>query len=176
MAGRSASALFDLAKDNKAVDTVAADLDRFSAMIDGSPDLQLLIRSPAFSADDQTRALGAVLDGAGIGGIAANFLKLVASKRRLFAVRAMIADFAKLNDADKHVRRATVTVAEPLSDDRLAVLKDALRGVTGDAVEVKVTVDPAILGGLTVQMGSRMVDGSLRTKLNALRTRMKEVG
>ncbi len=176
MAGRYALALFELAKDNRAVDAVASDLDRFSAMIDGSPDLQLLIRSPAFSAEDQTRALGEVLKSAEIGGIAANFLKLVASKRRLFAVRGMIADFAKLNDADKHVRRATVTVAEALSDDRLGALKDALRGATGESVEVKVSVDPAILGGLTVQMGSRMIDGSLRTKLNALRTRMKEVG
>ena len=176
MAGRYALALFELAKDNRAVEAVASDLNTFSAMIDGSPDLQLLVRSPAFSADDQTRALTEILKRAGIGGLAANFLQLVASKRRLFAVRAMIADFAKLNDADKRVVRAAVTAAEPLSDAQLDALKEALRGATGETVAVTVTVDPAILGGLTVQLGSRMVDGSLRTKLNALRTRMKEVG
>ncbi len=176
MAGRYALALFELAKDNRAVDRVAADLNDFSTLLDDSTDLQLLVRSPAFSADDQTRALGEVLARAGIGGIAANFLRLVASKRRLFAVRAMIADFNKLNDADKQVTRAQVTVAEPLSDARRAELEAALRDTSRQNVEVAVNVDPEILGGLIVRMGSRMVDGSLRTKLNTLRTRMKEVG
>lgn len=176
MAGRYALALFELAKDNKAVETVASDLDRFSGMVDESPDLQLLVRSPAFSAEDQTRAVTEILKRAEIGGFAANFIRLVASKRRLFAIRAMIANFAKLNDADKGVVRAAVTVAESLSDAQTDALKSALRDATGEAVAVTVEVDPALLGGMTVQLGSRMVDGSVRTKLNALRTRMKEVG
>ena len=177
MAGRYASALFSLAKESRSVDAVAADLKRFSELVAANPDLQLLVRSPAFSAEDQTRALGKVLEAVGIGGLAARFLQLVASKRRLFAVRTMIADYLALNDADKGVSRAEVTVAEPLADHHLEALKDALRDVTGGkTVEVDMKVDPAILGGLVVRLGSRMVDGSLKTKLNSIRTRMKEVG
>ncbi|UDL94779.1 F0F1 ATP synthase subunit delta [Lichenihabitans sp. PAMC28606] len=177
MAGRYALALFDLAKDSNAIDQVAGDLNTFGTLIDESADLQLLVRSPVFSADEQTRALREILSHVGINGLAANFLKLVASKRRLFAVRGMIADYNKLVDAEKNVTRAQITVAEPLSDQHLADLKAALHDVTGgQTVALDVDVDPEILGGLIVRLGSRMVDGSLKTKLNTLRTRMKEVG
>lgn len=177
MAGRYASALFDLARDQKAIDSVAADLKTFDALVVGSPDLQRLVRSPAFTAEEQTRALGAILDKAGVKGLAANFLKLVASKRRLFAVRDMIAGYHQLVDAAKGVKRAEVTVAEPLADVHLEALKDALRQVSGgQSVELSVKIDPSIIGGLVVRLGSRMVDGSLRTKLNSIRNRMKEVG
>ena len=177
MAGRYALALFDLASDAGAIDQVSADLKGFADLIDESPDLQRLVRSPVFSVDDQSRVLDALLTRAGIGGLASNFLKLVASKRRLFAVRQMIADYNKLNDAHRKVVRAQVTVAEPLSDEHLAALKSALNEATGgQSVALDVKVDPAIIGGLVVKLGSRMVDGSLRTKLNTLRTRMKEVG
>jgi len=177
MAGRYASALFALAQEQNAVDQVAADLQSFDRLVAESADLERLVRSPAFTAEEQTRALGAVLAKAGIGGLAANFLKLVASKRRLFAVRDMIRDFATLVDASRGVKRAEVTVAEPLADAHLDALKDALREVSGGkSVELSVKVDPSIIGGLVVRLGSRMVDGSLRTKLNSIRTRMKEVG
>ena len=88
----------------------------------------------------------------------------------------MIADYSKLNDAHKGVARAVVTSAAPLTDSHVAALKDALRETAGRQVDLSVKVDPAIIGGLIVQMGSRMVDGSLRTKLNSIRTAMKEVG
>lgn len=177
MAGRYALALFELAKDGDAVDQVGADLQRFLAMIDESPDLQRLVRSPVFAAEEQGRAMTALLDRAEIGGVAANFLKLVASKRRLFAVRDMIAGFHRLNDAEKNIVRAEVTVAEPLSEQHLDALKSALHDATGGQnVALDMKVDPGIIGGLIVRLGSRMVDGSLRTKLNTLRTRMKEVG
>ena len=177
MAGRYALALFELARDTNAIDAVAGDLGRFAAMIDESPDLQRLVRSPAFSADDQTRALGALLDRAGITGIAANFLKLVAGKRRLFAILDMIADYGKLVDASRNRVHAEVTVAEPLSDQHLDALKAALHEATGGQdVALAVKIEPQIIGGLIVRLGSRMVDGSLRTKLNTLRVRMKEVG
>jgi F-type H+-transporting ATPase subunit delta len=177
MTGRYASALFDLAQEQRAIDSVAADLRAFDAMVESSPDLQRLVRSPAFTAEEQTRALAAVLDKAGVTGLAANFIKLVAVKRRLFAVRDMIRDYSKLVDAAKGVKRAEVTVAEPLGDAHLAALKDALRQVSGSqSVELSVKVDPSIIGGLVVRLGSRMVDGSLRTKLNTIRNRMKEVG
>ncbi len=177
MAGRYALVLFDLASESGAIDKVGDDLKSFGELIDESPDLQRLVRSPVFSVDDQSRALEVLLARAGIGGLASNFLRLVAGKRRLFAVRTMIADYNKLNDAHRKVVRAEVTVAEPLSDDHLAALKSALNEATGGrSVALDVKVDPAIIGGLVVKLGSRMVDGSLRTKLNTLRTRMKEVG
>ena len=177
MAGRYAVALFDLAKGSNAVDQVSSDLDAFAAMIDDNADLQRLVRSPVFSVDEQTRALTGLLDRYGIHGIAANFLKLVASKRRLFAVRSMIDGFNALRDRDNHVTRAQVTVAEPLSERHVAAIQSALKDVVGGGtVALDVRVDPEILGGLVVRLGSRMVDGSLRTKLNTLRTRMKEVG
>jgi F-type H+-transporting ATPase subunit delta len=177
MAGRYASALFALAQEQRATAQVAVDLDRFGAMMAESPDLTRLVRSPAFSAEDQVKALGALLDKAEIGGLTAKFLKLVATKRRLFALPVMIADFGKLYDAARGVSRADVTVAESLSPANLEALRIALTDVAGaNSVEMKVTVDPSIIGGLIVKLGSRMVDGSLKTKLNSIRTRMKEVG
>jgi F-type H+-transporting ATPase subunit delta len=177
MAGRYASALFSLAREKLETDQVAASLKTFGVMMAESPDLDRLVRSPVFSAQDQVKALGALLDKAGITGIAANFIKLVATKRRLFAIRDMIADYDKLNDSYRGVARAEVTAAAPLSDAHIAALKDALKGVTGGKdVEISVKTDPSIIGGLVVKLGSRMVDGSLKTKLNSIRTRMKEVG
>ena len=177
MAGRYAQALFQLAGESNTTDAVAADLDRFATMVAESSDLQHLVKSPVFSVEQQVKALDALLSRAGITGLTANFLKLVASKRRLFAVDGMIQGFKALNDAAKGVTRAEVTVAEPLSDANLSTLQAALTQVSGGrSVMVDVKVDPAIIGGLIVKLGSRMVDGSLKTKLNSIRTRMKEVG
>jgi F-type H+-transporting ATPase subunit delta len=177
MPGRYAQALYELADEQRATDKVAADLSAFAAMIAESPDLQRFIKSPVFSAEEQVKALSAILGKAGIGGIAANFFKLVASKRRLFAISDMIADYHKLHDFERGLSRADVTVAEPLKDTHVAALKAALLELThGKNVEMNVKVDPSILGGLIVRLGSRMVDASLKTKLNSLRTRMKEVG
>jgi F-type H+-transporting ATPase subunit delta len=176
MAGRYATALFELALEQNAVDQVAGDLRRFLALIDASEDLGRLVRSPVFSSDEQARAVSAVLERTGIGGITANFIRLVAKKRRLFAVRTMARDFFKLVARHRGEVAAQVTVAEPLSDARLNELKEALRQVTGKQVELDVKVDPAIIGGLVVKVGSRMLDTSLRTKLNALKHAMKEVG
>jgi F-type H+-transporting ATPase subunit delta len=177
MAGRYASALFSLAREGQQTDQVATALATFGRMIAESPDLERLVRSPVFSAEDQVKALGALLEKAGIVGIAANFIKLVAAKRRLFAIGDMIANFEKLNDSFRGVARAEVTTAAPLSDAHIAALKEALKGVTGGKdVEIALKTDPSIIGGLVVKLGSRMVDGSLKTKLNSIRTRMKEVG
>jgi F-type H+-transporting ATPase subunit delta len=177
MAGRYALALFELASETGTTEQVAADLADFGALLDESTDLQRFVKSPVFTAEEQVKALGALLDKAAIEGNAAKFLKLVASKRRLFAVSDMIRDFKTLHDAARGVTRAAVTVAEPLKDAHVEALKGALAELTGGKeVEIAVKVDPAIIGGLVVQLGSRMVDGSLRTKLNSLRTCMKEVG
>lgn len=174
MAGRYASALFDLAREANSIDSVKADLERFDALVAESPDLTRLVRSPVFSADEQLQALSAVLQRAGIAGLPEKFLKLVTSNRRLFAVRDMVKAFGELVADHKGEATAEVTVAEQLKDGHVAALKSALRAVSGKDVDLKIRVDPAIIGGLVVKLGSRMVDTSLRTKLNAIRHAMKE--
>jgi F-type H+-transporting ATPase subunit delta len=174
MAGRYATALFELALESNAVDQVKADLASFDAMVGSSPDLTRLVRSPVFSTEDQAKALSAILDKAGIKGIAANFLRVVAANRRLFAVREIIRGFNALVARHKGEVTAEVTVAEQLNDARMNDIRDALKQVTGKDVQVDVTVDPSIIGGLKVKLGSRMVDASLRTKLNSIKFAMKE--
>jgi F-type H+-transporting ATPase subunit delta len=176
VAGRYATALFELARDAKAVDAVKTALDRFEALLAESSDLERLVRSPVFTSDAQGKALAVVLDKAGIGGIAANFLKVLTANRRLFVVRGAIAAFRTLVARFKGEATADVTVAEPLSDKNLEALKAALKAVTGKDVTLNVSVDPAIIGGLVVKLGSRMVDSSLRTKLNSIKHAMKEAG
>jgi F-type H+-transporting ATPase subunit delta len=174
MAGRYATALFELALEGKAIDAVKADLDKFEAMLAESADLVRLVRSPVFGADEQERALAAVLDKAKIGGLAAKFLRLVVQKRRLFAVREMARAFRILVAKHKGETRAEVVVAERLSDQRLEELKSAIVGIAGKKVMLDVKIDPSIIGGLKVQIGSRMIDASLKTKLNSIRIAMKE--
>jgi F-type H+-transporting ATPase subunit delta len=174
VAGRYATALFDLAREANTVEAVKTDLDRFDALIASSADLARLVRSPVFSAAEQLQALSAVLERAGIGGLAANFLKLVVTNRRLFAVRDMIRAFRELVAKYKGEATAAVTVAEELKTQHVEALRAALKSVTGKDVDLDITVDPAIIGGLVVKVGSRMVDSSLRTKLNAMKHAMKE--
>jgi F-type H+-transporting ATPase subunit delta len=174
MAGRYATALFDLAAEANAIDAVKADLERFDALAAESADLRRLVRSPVFSAEEQGQALGAVLDRAGIGGLAAKFLKLVTANRRLFAVRDMIRGFRELVAQHKGEATAEVTVAEKLKDEYVEALRAALKAVSGKDVDLDIKIDPAIIGGIVVKLGSRMVDSSLRTKLNAIRHAMKE--
>jgi F-type H+-transporting ATPase subunit delta len=176
VSGRYATALFELARDEKAIDVVKVDLDRFDALLDESADLKRLIRSPVFTAEAQLKALNAVLQRAGISGIAANFLKVLTRNRRLFAVSDVIRAFRALVAKFKGEATADVTVAETLTDRNLDALKTALKSVTGKDVALNVKVDPSIIGGLVVKLGSRMVDSSLRTKLNSIKHAMKEAG
>ena len=174
MAGRYGTALFELALAENALDAVETDLNRFDALVADSTDLARLVRSPVFGAEEQTKALAAVLDRAGIGGLAAKFLKVVASNRRLFAVRDIVKAFRALVARHKGEVTAEVTLAEQPSQQHLAAVKDALKAVTKKDVQVDVKVDPSLIGGLVVKLGSRMVDTSLRTKLNAIKLAMKE--
>jgi F-type H+-transporting ATPase subunit delta len=174
MAGRYAIALFDLASETNAIDAVKTDLENFDKLVAEIGDLERLVRSPVFSADDQLNALSAVLDRAGISGLAAKFLKLVTAKRRLFAVRDMIKGFRELVAKHKGEATAEVTVAEALKDEHIEALRTALKAVSGKDVTLDIKIDPAIIGGLVVKLGSRMVDTSLRTKLNAIKHAMKE--
>lgn len=174
MAGRYATALLELSLEQNAIEAVRADLDNLDRLITESADLRRLVRSPVFSSDEQVKAISAVLAKAGIGGLAGNFVRLVAQNRRLFAIQEMIRAFRALVARQRGEVAAQVTVAEPLGQKHLASLKEALTSVTGKEVDLNVKVDPAIIGGLIVKLGSRMIDTSLRTKLNAMKFAMKE--
>jgi F-type H+-transporting ATPase subunit delta len=176
IAGRYASALFELASDANQIAAVGKDLTRFDDLVAGSEDLERLVKSPVFTAGEQVAAVSALLDKAGIGGLSANFIKLVAAKRRLFAVRGMVAAYHALADRKAGVVKAEVTVAEPLSDKNRKAVVEALNAVSGKTVKISEKVDPSLIGGIIVKMGSRMVDSSVRTKLNSLKIAMKEAG
>jgi F-type H+-transporting ATPase subunit delta len=174
MAGRYATALFEVAREQNAIDRVKVDLDRFDALVAEVADLARLLRSPVFSAEEQTRALSGVLERTGIDGLAANVLKLLGTNRRLFAALDVARAYRTLVAQHKGEVTAEVTVAEKPSEAHLAAIKDALAAVTKKDVQMKVKVEPSIIGGLVVKVGSRMVDSSLRTKLNAIKVVMKE--
>ena len=176
VAERYASSLFELALEAGAVESVSADLDRFQAMLNESADLQRLVASPVFSADEQVRAVSALSAKAGIGETVTNFLKVVASNRRLFAVAGMIQAYRIIAARHRGEISAEVTSAHALSAAQETELKAALKSVTGKNVALAVTVDPSILGGLIVKVGSRQIDTSLRTKLSTLKLALKEVG
>ena len=176
VAERYGNALFELARDTDSLAAVEKDADRFAALINESADLTRLVRSPVFSADEQTRAVAAVLDKAGIGGLVANLVKATAGNRRLFAIADMITAFKRLAAHHRGAVAAEVTSAEPLADKHVAALKEALKAALGKDVTLEARVDPSLIGGLIVKVGSRMIDDSLRTKLNSLRLVMKEVG
>lgn len=173
VSGRYASALFDLATEAKAVDKVGADLATFRAAMEASDDLRRLIRSPVYSADDQIAAIDAIADAAGIAGTALNFIRLAARNRRLSALPDMIRAYTSLVAASKGEVEAEVVSAEPLSDKHVKELKAALKAALGRDTQLALKVDPAILGGLVVKVGSRMMDNSLRTKLQNLKIAMK---
>lgn len=174
VAGRYASALFDVAKDEGAIDQVARDLDSFDAMLRDSPDLARLVKSPVFTAEEQGKAVGAILDRAGIRGLSANLIRLVASKRRLFVLPDMIRGYRALVAQSRGIVSASVTVAEQPSPRMTDEIKAALRATVGSEVDVGIRVDPSLIGGMIVKIGSRMVDASLKTKLNSIRIAMKE--
>ena len=171
--GRYASALFELASEEKATEEVSRQLSTFQSAIDQSEDLSRLVRSPVFSSEDQVAALGAVAGQLGITGTTLNFLKLVAKNRRLSVIPDMIKAFATLLAASKGEVAGEVTSAEPLSATQLADLKAALKSSLGRDVALTTRVDSSLLGGLIVKVGSRMMDNSLKTKLQTLKIAMK---
>jgi F-type H+-transporting ATPase subunit delta len=175
VAERYASALFDLARDESAIDAIEAELVALSGLIDASEDFRRLIQSPVFSAEDQGRAIGAIADRSGIAGLTGNFLRLVARNRRLFALPGIIKAFRAMAAAERGEVTAEVASAQPLNDDQVAALKAALKEKLGKDVTLSASVNPALLGGLVVKVGSRMIDTSLRTRLMTVKTRLKEV-
>lgn len=176
VAQRYASALFEVALEGGAVDKVGADLDAFDRLLTESADLVRLVKSPVFSAEEQARAVGAVLAKAGIGGFAANFISLAARNRRLFVLPDMIRSYRQFAAAHRGEQEAEVTSVSPLTEDQVSSLTSALQGVAkGKEIRIVPKVDPTIIGGLIVKVGSRMIDTSLKTKLTSLKVALKEV-
>jgi F-type H+-transporting ATPase subunit delta len=176
VAERYARSLFDLASDAKSVAKVETDLSAFEKMLAGSADLDRLIKSPVFSADDQFKAIGKIVDKAKISGLTGNFLRVVARNRRLFAVPGIISAFRRIAAEARGETTAEVTSAHALTAAQQTELKAALKSVAGKDVAIDLTVDPSLLGGLIVKLGSRQIDSSLKTKLNSLKLALKEVG
>jgi F-type H+-transporting ATPase subunit delta len=176
MAGRYAAALFELAKEQKQLEQVERDVAAFQSLLETSPDLARLVRSPVIAAEAQARALVAILNKVGISGFTGNFLQLISRNRRLFAVADMLKAFQALLARERGEVSADVASAHPLSAEQLKMLSENLRASIGKNVQVRTRVDPNLLGGLIVKVGSRMIDSSLRTKLNNLKVAMKGIG
>lgn len=176
VAERYASALFELCGSAAKIKAAEKDLNSFDDLIKGSDDLNRLIKSPVFSKDDQIKAIDAVLAKTKLGDMVANFIRVVAHNRRLFVLPTMIDSFRRLAAESRGETSADVTSAQKLTKDQVKDLKEALKAKIGKDVILNESVDPSILGGLTVKVGSQMIDTSIRTKLNSLKTLMKEVG
>jgi F-type H+-transporting ATPase subunit delta len=175
LAERYAVALFDLADERRTLDEVASDLRQLRAMVQASPDLLRLIRSPILSRDEQSKGIGALAERAGLSPLVRDFLAVVARNRRLFAVPAMIEAFLAKLAARRGEVTAEVFAAQPLSEAQLAALNEQLRRSIGSRVSVDVHVDPGLIGGLVLKLGSRMVDGSIKSKLQRLQLAMKSI-
>ncbi len=175
LADRYAAALFDLADERKALDAVAGDLHSLRAMLRESADLRRLVRSPVLSREAQGKAVAALAETAQLSALTRNFLGLLAQNRRLFALSEMITGYLhRLAEARGEVT-AHVVSAQELSPQQRDAVNEQLRKAVGRKVAVDIEVDPGLLGGLVVRVGSRMVDASLRSKLNRLQLAMKGV-
>ena len=176
LAARYAAALLSLADDRKEIDRVAGDLAELKAMIAGSDDLRALLRSPVLTREDQGRAMAAVLASAGASDVVRRFVGLVAYNRRLFVLPRMIEEFLAELAKRRGELQAEVVAARPLSEQQQQALADAIKRAVGGKIAIDVKIDPAIIGGLIVKVGSRMIDSSLRTKLQRLPLAMKGIG
>jgi F-type H+-transporting ATPase subunit delta len=176
LSGRYADALLELAVESDAVESVEADAKRLRQLVADSADLRRFIESPVISRADHVKGLGAVLDQAGIGELTRKFVLLVASNRRLFALSGIIEVLLKKLADRRGEVTAAVTSARALSAAQKTSLAKALKKATGHEVNLEVAVDPKVLGGLVVRIGSRMVDSSLRSQLQRLQLAMKGVG
>ena len=173
LAGRYANALFELALDQKSVDVVSADLAGLRQAMETSPDLTRLVKSPVFSAEDHAKALKPILAQMGVNELTTKFVLLLAAKRRLSALTGIIRAFETQVAKSRGETEAEVTAARALSDTEITELKSVLKSRLGKEPRLHSKVDPSLLGGLVVKVGSRMIDSSLRTKLDGLRAAMK---
>jgi F-type H+-transporting ATPase subunit delta len=173
LAGRYALAVFELAQEERAVEAVARDFATLKQLMAESPDLTRLIRAPVFSREEQAAGMNGVLHRMEAAPLTRRFILLLASKRRLFALADIIRAYTALVAKQKGEISAQVTSARALSDDETAELKAILKSKLSRDVQLETRIDPALLGGLIVKVGSRMIDSSLRTKLNGIRTAMR---
>jgi F-type H+-transporting ATPase subunit delta len=175
LADRYATALFDLADEQKALDAVAGDMKSLRAMLRDSVDFRRLIRSPVLSRQAQGKAVAALGAEAQLSPLTRNFLGLLAQNRRLFALPEMIESYLSRLAEKRGEVTAHVLAAQDLSPQQREAVNEQLRKAVGRKVAVDLEVDPSLIGGLVVRVGSRMVDASLRSKLNRLQLAMKGV-
>jgi len=173
LAGRYASALFDLARDERQIEAVGRSLDLLAQALADSRDLSELATSPLIDREEAGRAFAAVADQLGLDGLTKNFLAVLARNGRKNQLPNVIRAFRRLAAEHRGETTAEVVTAHPLKDDQLAALKAQLRGRAGRDVAIETRIDPEILGGIVVKMGSQMIDASIRTKLNRLAEAMK---
>jgi F-type H+-transporting ATPase subunit delta len=173
LALRYANAIFELASETGAVNAVEADLQQLKLLLKNSPELTRLVRSPVFSREDQAKGMQAVLAKAGASALTRNLVLLLAEKRRLFALADIINAFEQLLAGQRGEIAADVTSARPLSAEETTELRRVLKDKLGRDAKLTAHVDPKLLGGLVLKLGSRMIDSSLRSKLDGLRAAMK---
>ena len=173
LAGRYASALFDLARDQRQIESVGNSLDALGQALLDSKDFAELVSSPLVSRDEAGKAFAAIAPQLGLDPISANFLGVLARNGRKNELRNVIRAFRRLAAEHRGETTADVVTARPLNDDQIAALKQQLRARAGRDVSIEATVDPTILGGIVVKLGSQQIDASIRTKLNRLAQAMK---
>jgi len=173
IAGRYALAVFELALEEKSLDTLGSDFAALKTMLAESPDLARLVRAPVFDRDEQAKGMLALLDRMGAAALTRRFVQLLCAKRRLFLLPDAIRDYEMLVARQRGEIDADVVSARPLSSGQTDELKRVLKGKLGREPRIVAKVDPSILGGLVVKIGSRMIDSSLRAKLNGIRAVMR---
>jgi F-type H+-transporting ATPase subunit delta len=166
-------ALFELADEQNALDLAAGDLEGLKSLLGESPELKRLIRSPVLSREEQARALKAVAERAGFSDLTQRFLGLLAHQRRLFALPEIIGAFEAMLAEHRGEVGAELISAVPLSEEQIAAVREQLGKAIGQKVRLTAAIDPDLLGGLIVRVGSRMIDASLRTKLHQLELAMR---
>jgi len=176
LAGRYALALYELADGQKVLDDVAGDLTALRQLMAESPEFVRLIRSPVLSRDEQTKGAQAILSSFGAHDLTKKFVGVLAQNRRLFALGDMITAYLAELARRRGEVVAEVTSAAPLDQEQVDAVTEALRKVVGQKVSVSLSVDAELIGGLIVRVGSRMIDSSLRTKLQRLQLAMKGIG
>jgi len=176
IAGRYATAVFELAKDAGQLDTLASDVDAVQTALGESAELRDLISNPVYTREAQGNAIGAIADKMGLSATLGNTLRLMASKRRLFVLPHLASALRELISEEKGEVTAEVQAAQALSDEQKSRLAATLKESVGKDVKMNVTVDESLIGGLIVKVGSKMIDTSVRSKLAALQNTMKEVG
>ncbi len=176
IASRYATAIFELAKEDQAIDALESDVDALGAALKESRDFRELISSPVYSREQQERAIAALADKMGLSRLVANTLRLMATKRRLFVLPQLVQELRARIAREKGIVTAEVVAAIELTEDQRNKLIETLRQAAGSDVKIDLSVDERLIGGLRVKLGSKMIDTSIRSKLAALKNTMKEAG